>query len=270
MKLTGNPKRVPAPSREGLRRAKPDSVHAIEPGRLGGAVSLGAAREGIVRCADCARLRDYCTRVAAEKKAAHRDDVYWGRPVPGFGDPQARLLLVGLAPAAHGANRTGRVFTGDGSGDFLFDALHATGFANIATSRRADDGLTLRDAYVLSAVRCAPPDNKPTPDEIVRCRRHLAAEIAALPHVRVVVALGKIGHDGYLAYLAAEHGVRPRPRPAFGHGSRARLPPGLPTLLGCYHPSRQNTNTGKLTAPMMRAVFTQARALIEMPEVSRV
>jgi uracil-DNA glycosylase family 4 len=249
-----------------LNLVKPPSAD-VAPRSLGG---LRAARDAIVGCADCARLRDYCLRVAAEKKAAHRDDLYWGRPVPGFGDPQARLLLVGLAPAAHGANRTGRVFTGDGSGDFLFGALHATGFANIATSRRADDGLTLRDAYVLSAVRCAPPDNKPTPDEIVRCRRHLTAEIAALPRLRVVVALGKIGHDAYLAYLAAEHGVRPRPRPTFGHGSEAQLGPGLPTLLGCYHPSRQNTNTRKLTAPMMRAVFTRARALIETPEVSPV
>ena len=220
-------------------------------------------REAIVACEACPRLRRYCARIATEKKAAHRGETYWGRPVPGFGDPEARLLLVGLAPAAHGANRTGRVFTGDGSGDFLAAALHAIGFANIPTSRRADDGLLLRDAYVLSAVRCAPPDNKPTPDEIVRCRRHLTAEIAALPRLRVVVALGKIGHDAYLAYLADTHGVRPRPRPAFGHGSEARLGDGLPLLLGCYHPSRQNTNTGKLTAPMMRAVFARARGIIE-------
>jgi uracil-DNA glycosylase family 4 len=224
--------------------------------------ALERARNAIVRCEDCARLRTYCARVAAEKKAAHRDDVYWGRPVPGFGDPQARLLLVGLAPAAHGANRTGRVFTGDGSGDFLMSALHHAGFASIPTARRADDGLSLRDAYILSAVRCAPPANKPTPDEIVRCRRHMIAEIAALPRVRVVVALGKIGHDATLAYAAAAHGVRPRPRPAFAHGSEAALGGGLPLLLGCYHPSRQNTNTGKLTQPMMRAVFARARALI--------
>ena len=137
-------------------------------------------------------------------------------------------MLVGLAPAAHGANRTGRVFTGDGSGDFLAAGLHAAGFANIATSRSADDGLTLRDAYILAAVRCAPPDNKPTPDEIARCRRHLAAEIAALPRVRVVVALGKIGHDAYLAYVAEAHGVRPRPRPVFAHAAEARLGAGLP------------------------------------------
>jgi uracil-DNA glycosylase len=225
--------------------------------------SLVAVRDAIVRCEDCVRLRRYCGRIAIEKKAAHRDDVYWGRPVPGFGDPKARLLLVGLAPAAHGANRTGRVFTGDGSGDFLMAALHRTGFASIPTARRADDGLHLDGAYILSAVRCAPPDNKPTPDEIVRCRRHLTAEIEALPNLRVVVALGKIGHDAYLAYLAERHGIRPRPRPSFGHGSEANLGPALPVLLGCYHPSRQNTNTGKLTPPMMASVFARARALIE-------
>lgn len=226
------------------------------------APSLASVRQAIVACEDCPRLRRYCQNVAREKKAAHRQETYWGRPVPGFGDPEARLLLVGLAPAAHGANRTGRVFTGDGSGDFLAAALHATGFANIATSRSADDGLALRDAYILAAVRCAPPDNKPTPGEIVRCRRHLAAEIAALPRLRVVVALGKIGHDAYLAYLAETHCVRPRPRPAFGHGSEARPGAGLPVLLGCYHPSRQNTNTGRLTAPMMQAVFERARGII--------
>ena len=225
--------------------------------------ALRVARETIVRCDDCARLRRYCARVATEKKAAHRDDAYWGRPVPGFGDPDARLLLVGLAPAAHGANRTGRVFTGDGSGDFLMSALHHAGFANIPTSRTADDGLALRDAYILAAVRCAPPDNKPTPDEIVRCRRHLTAEIAALPQLRVVVALGKIGHDAYLAYLADAHGVRPRPRPTFAHAGETTFGGGLPVLLGSYHPSRQNTNTGKLTPAMMQAVFRRARALID-------
>jgi uracil-DNA glycosylase len=225
---------------------------------------LAAAREAIVRCEDCRRLRDYCARVATEKKAAHRDDSYWGRPVPGFGDPKARLLLVGLAPAAHGANRTGRVFTGDGSGDFLASALHDAGFANIATSRRADDGLVLRDAYVLSAVRCAPPDNKPTPGEIAACRRHLAAEIAALPRLRVVVALGKIGFDGYLAHLATlSPQARLRPRPAFGHGCQVALPVGPPTLLGAYHPSRQNTNTGKLTPAMLESVFRRARSIID-------
>jgi uracil-DNA glycosylase family 4 len=227
--------------------------------------SLEAVRRAVIRCDDCPRLRRYCARIAAEKKAAHRDDVYWGKPVPGFGDPRARLLLVGLAPAAHGANRTGRVFTGDGSGDFLMSALHACGFASIATSRRADDGLELRDAYILAAVRCAPPENKPTPEEIARCRRHLGAEIGALPRIRVVVALGKIGHDAYLGWLATR-GVQPRPKPVFAHGSEAALGPGQAVLLGCYHPSRQNTNTRKLTPPMMEAVFRRARTLIDQPE----
>jgi len=224
-------------------------------------VSLASVRAAIVSCDDCPRLRRYCANIARDKKAAHRDDTYWGRPVPGFGDPRARLLLVGLAPAAHGANRTGRVFTGDGSGDFLLAALHAAGFSNIPTSRSADDGLVLRDAYILAAVRCAPPDNKPLPEEIARCRRHLTAEIAALPRLRVVVALGKIGHDAYLAHVAETHGVRPRPRPAFGHGSEAVLPGGLPILLGCYHPSQQNTFTGRLTPAMLDDVLGRAAAL---------
>jgi uracil-DNA glycosylase len=240
------------------------SSSAAIPARL---ASLDLIREAIADCQDCRRLRTYCAGIAREKKAAHRHETYWGRPVPGFGDPDARLLLVGLAPAAHGANRTGRVFTGDGSGDFLMSALHAAGFANITTSQRADDGLALRDAYILSAVRCAPPDNKPTPDEIARCRRHLVAEIGALPRLRVVVALGKIGHDAYLAYAAEAQGVKARPRPTFGHGSEARLGPGLPLLLGCYHPSRQNTNTGKLTAPMMVDVFRRALDLLERDDV---
>ena len=243
-------------------RSSPAAARAD--GRERPVVTLAAVRDVIVACDDCRRLRRYCARIAQEKKAAHRNDTYWGRPVPGFGDAAARLLLVGLAPAAHGANRTGRVFTGDGSGDFLAAGLHAAGFANIATSRSADDGLTLRDAYILAAVRCAPPDNKPTPDEIARCRRHLTAEIAALPRVRVVVALGKIGHDAYLAYLADAHGIRPRPRPAFAHAAEARLGPGLPVLLDSYHPSRQNTNTKKLTPDMMRSVFLRARELIRI------
>ena len=250
------PLRPPAPPL--LVRAEPSLAAAPHDG----VAQLATVRDAIVACEDCPRLRRYCARIAREKKAAHRDDTYWGRPVPGFGDPDARLLLVGLAPAAHGANRTGRIFTGDGSGDFLMSALHAAGFANIETSRRADDGLELRDAYILATARCAPPDNKPTPGEIARCRRHLTAEIAALPRVQVIVALGKIGHDATLAYVAETHGVRPRPRPAFGHGSEARLGGGLPILIGCYHPSRQNTNTGKLTPPMMRRVFLRARALL--------
>ena len=227
---------------------------------------LAEVHSAIVSCERCPRLRSYCRRIAHEKKRAHRDDTYWGRPVPGFGDPGAHLLLIGLAPAAHGANRTGRGFTGDGSGDFLMSALHRTGYANIATSRARDDGLRLRDAYILSAVRCAPPDNKPSPEEITRCLDHLEAEFANLPGVRVVVALGKIGFDAWLQLLRRS-GLRLSPKPKFGHGvvvhPKGELKDGrrAPALIGCYHPSRQNTNTRKLTARMMESVFRKAQRL---------
>jgi uracil-DNA glycosylase family 4 len=214
----------------------------------------------IVACTRCERLRTYCSRIAQEKKAAHRNDVYWGRPVPGFGDPRARLLVLGLAPAAHGANRTGRVFTGDGSGDFLMQAMHSAGFANITTSQRADDGLLLHDAYIAAAVRCAPPGNKPTPSEIAACHQHLVAEVAALPRIAVIVALGRIGFEAAWRLLA-ERGISVLPRPAFGHGLRYE-PVNGPVVIGSYHPSRQNTNTGKLTAEMLASVFADARRAI--------
>ena len=222
--------------------------------------TLTLVRDQIVACERCPRLRTYCQRIAREKKRAYLLDTYWGRPVPGFGDPAARLLIVGLAPAAHGANRTGRVFTGDGvgaSGDFLMRALHRAGFANIPTSQRVDDGLELTGAYIAAAVRCAPPDNKPTPEEIARCLPHLDAELAALPSISVVVALGRIGFDAYLQLLKAR-GIAVRPKPQFGHGSVDVLPNGR-VLIGCYHPSRQNTNTGKLTPRMMDDVFRAAK-----------
>jgi uracil-DNA glycosylase family 4 len=225
--------------------------------------SLARVSADIVGCNRCSRLRTYCQRIGIEKRRAYRDDEYWARPVPGFGDPLARLLIVGLAPAAHGANRTGRVFTGDGiggSGDFLMAALHSTGFANIATSHHPDDGLVLRGAFIAAAVRCAPPDNKPTPEEIANCLPHLDAEIAALPNVSVIVALGRIGFDAYLQLLKLR-GLGLRPRPQFGHRSLHELPNGQ-TLIGCYHPSRQNTNTGKLDAAMIDDVFTHARETI--------
>lgn len=225
--------------------------------------ALVIVREQIISCEACSRLRSYCARVAREKRPAYRDDVYWGKPVPGFGDPRARLLLVGLAPAAHGANRTGRVFTGDGvggSGDFLMGALHRAGFANIPTSHRIDDGLQLRDAFIAAAVRCAPPGNKPAPEEIARCLAHLDAELAALPRVRIVVALGKVAFDAYLRLLS-RRGMAVRPRPQFAHGAVSRLPNGH-TLIGCYHPSRQNTNTGRLTPAMMTRVFQDVRRLL--------
>ena len=225
---------------------------------------LADVHDAIVSCERCPRLRDYCRRVAVEKKRAYRDDVYWGRPVPGFGDANARLLLIGLAPAAHGANRTGRVFTGDGaggSGDFLMAALHRTGFANLTTSTHANDGLRLTDAFISMAVRCAPPHNKPLPEEITQCRDHLDAEIALLPRVQVVVALGKIGFDAWLQRLR-RRGVTISPRPQFGHGVVVECGEGLPRLVGCYHPSRQNTNTGKLTPQMIQAVFEKAKEFL--------
>jgi uracil-DNA glycosylase family 4 len=232
---------------------------ASRPLRSPSVVSLTTIQAAIVDCELCPRLRTYCAEIARVKRRAYRDDVYWGRPVPGFGDPGARLLIVGLAPAAHGANRTGRVFTGDGiggSGDFLMGALHRAGFANIPTAQRPDDGLALTDAYIAAAVRCAPPDNKPTPEEIARCLPHLDAELTALPRVRVVVALGTIAFDAYLQLLR-RRGISVKPRPPFGHALAHALPNGQ-TLIGCYHPSRQNTNTGKLDADMMDSVFKRA------------
>jgi uracil-DNA glycosylase family 4 len=220
---------------------------------------LAAIHEQIVTCSRCERLRAYCAGIAREKKAAHRNDIYWGRPVPGFGDPRARVLVLGLAPAAHGANRTGRVFTGDGSGNFLMRAMHAAGFANLTTSQRADDGLTLSDAYIVAAVRCAPPDNKPTPGEIATCHAHLVAEVAALPRIRVIVALGRIAFDAAWRLLA-ERGIVIKPRPQFGHG--VIVPTDGPTVIGSFHPSRQNTNTGKLTPPMLENVFCTAATLV--------
>jgi len=222
--------------------------------------AIAEVQRRIISCNRCSRLRAYCRRIAREKKAAYRDEIYWGRPVPGFGDGRARVLVLGLAPAAHGANRTGRVFTGDGaggSGDFLMRAMHATGFASIPTSRHAGDGLRLTDAWIAAAVRCAPPDNTPRPEEIRACQVHLDAEWKALTRLRVVVALGRIAFDAALAHGARE-GMDVQPRPRFAHGAAYALDDGL-TLVASYHPSRQNTNTGRLTAPMLQDVFDLAR-----------
>lgn len=228
--------------------------------------TLSAVRDTIISCEACPRLRTYCRDVGRTRKAAFKHDVYWARPVPGFGDPHARVLILGLAPAAHGANRTGRVFTGDGvgaSGDFLMAALERAGFANLSTSQRVDDGLILTDAYIAAAVRCAPPANKPLPEEVERCLPHLANEIAHLPRLQVVVALGKIAWDAWLKLLVSQGEALPRPRPAFAHGAithlRTSAPPHPCTLVGVYHPSRQNTNTGVLTPAMYDAVFRAVR-----------
>ena len=220
----------------------------------------------IVDCRACPRLVAWRELVAREKRASFASETYWGRPIPGFGDPDARVLILGLAPAAHGANRTGRVFTGDRSGDFLFAALHRTGFANQPTSVHAGDGLALRDAWITAAVRCAPPANKPTPVERDTCLPYAARELALLGDVRVIVCLGAFAWDAALRLLALRGVAVPRPRPRFGHGVVLDLP-SAPMLLGCFHPSQQNTFTGKLTEPMIDEVFLLARDLAGLPTV---
>ncbi len=230
--------------------------------------TLAALEKRIVACTLCPRLREHCAQVAVEKRRAYRDETYWGKPVPGFGDPAARLLLVGLAPGAHGANRTGRMFTGDSSGDWLFAALHASGFANQPTSTARGDGLQLQGAWIGAAGRCAPPGNRPEPAELVACRVHLQSELVLLPNVRIVLALGRIGHEAYLRASGWWDLLPPRERPLFGHGAEATLPDGT-LLASTFHPSRQNTQTGRLTRAMWQAVFDRMRAHVDkLPRAS--
>jgi uracil-DNA glycosylase len=226
--------------------------------------ALAELNAEIVDCFRCPRLVAWRERVAREKVLRFRDEPYWGRPLPGFGDPDARIFIVGLAPAAHGGNRTGRVFTGDASGDFLWAALHRAGLADRASSRRADDGLTLTGVRIGAAVRCAPPANKPTTEERDNCSPYLVRELGLLDEVRVVVALGSFGWEAVLRALAANGGAIPSPKPRFGHLAEARIggPDGGDwTLLGSYHPSQQNTFTGRLTPAMFDAVIVRAMAL---------
>ena len=220
--------------------------------------ALDAVQRRVIVCRRCPRLVAHREAVACEKVARFRDWEYWGRPVPSFGDPKARVLVVGLAPAAHGGNRTGRMFTGDESGRWLYRALYDAGFANQPTFERRDDGLQLRDAYVTAVARCAPPGNRPTPKEITACRPYLVDELRLLRRVRVVVALGQIAHAGFLAAYQAAGRELPRPLPRFAHGARHELPDGV-VLVCSYHPSQQNTFTGRLTRPMLDAVFREAR-----------
>ena len=215
---------------------------------------LGLLQRRVVECRRCPRLVEWRERVAREKRAAFADETYWGRPIPGFGDPRARVYVLGLAPAAHGGNRTGRIFTGDRSGDWLFASMHRTGFANQAQSFHVLDGLRLEDVWVAAAVRCAPPANKPLPAERDNCLPYAEEELALMPDVRVIVCLGQFAWDAAARLL----GVRPKPR--FGHLAEAGVPGGR-TLLGSFHPSQQNTFTGRLTEPMLDAVFERARAL---------
>jgi uracil-DNA glycosylase family 4 len=222
---------------------------------------LTQLQESIVTCSRCSRLRDYCQGIGETRRKAYRDQEYWAKPVPGFGDPQARILVLGLAPGAHGANRTGRPFTGDGSGDFMYPVLHELGLASKPKAVSRDDGLKLRKLWIGSVVRCAPPGDKPTPQEVRNCGEHLAAEVAALPKISVVVCLGKIAWDGYLAHLLQQGIIERRSAFTFGHAVEYLLPNGI-TLLGSYHPSLRNTNTGRLNRPMFAHVFLRAMELI--------
>ena len=224
-------------------------------------VALEAIEHEVVDCARCPRLVEWRERVASEKVARFRSETYWGRPVPGFGDPDARILLLGLAPGAHGSNRTGRMFTGDGSGDFLWPALHGAGLASKSASIGRDDGLRAIDLWVTAAVRCAPPDNKPLPSERDNCAPYLLRELAGLDRVRVVLALGAFAWKSALRTFAALGAPVPVPKPAFVHGAEVAV--GRWTLLGCYHVSQQNTFTGRLTRPMLDAVLTRARDLAQ-------
>jgi uracil-DNA glycosylase family 4 len=224
-------------------------------------LSWARLERAVMRCRACPRLVAHREAVARTKRRQFQGERYWGRPVPGFGDRRARLLIVGLAPAAHGANRTGRMFTGDRSGDWLYAALHATELATQPTSTRRDDGLALRGAYVTAIARCAPPANKPTPEEIAACRPFLVRELRLLVRLRVVVCLGGLAQQGFLRAWANAGRSVPAPRPRFGHGAECVLPGGV-TLLCSYHPSQQNTFTGRLTRPMLAGVFRRARELL--------
>ena len=218
-------------------------------------------RNQIVSCNRCPRLREYCSEVAQVRRRAYRDWDYWGKPVPSFGDPRARLLILGLAPAAHGANRTGRMFTGDRSGEWLYRALHATGFASQAESLSRGDDLELRGAYIAAAAHCAPPGNRPSRQELANCRSYLERELELLRNLKVVVALGKIAFDQYLDLLKSRGVISSRAAFPFAHNRRFFLGQGQPVLLSSYHPSQQNTSTGKLTERMLLEVFENARAL---------
>ncbi|HEX8183811.1 MAG TPA: uracil-DNA glycosylase [Blastocatellia bacterium] len=224
---------------------------------------IASIQDQIINCFRCPRLVEWREMVAREKVRRFAHEEYWGRPVPSLGDPLARLLVLGLAPAAHGGNRTGRVFTGDRSGDWLFRALHRAGFANQPTSTHRGDGLALRDCYITAVIHCAPPDNKPLPDEVANCRPYLLGELELLDSVRVVVALGKLAFDAAVASIGLEEAAR---KPKFAHGAECSLRNGI-TLIASFHPSQQNTFTGKLTEPMFDRIFTRANELISPVEI---
>jgi len=222
---------------------------------------LEILNQEIIACGRCPRLRRHSVEIAQLKRRAYRDQTYWGRPVPSFGDPAARVLILGLAPGAHGSNRTGRMFTGDRSGDILYRVLHKTGFASHPVSVAREDGLTLHDLYITAAAHCAPPGNKPTPAELRNCRPYFERELELLPNLKVVVALGKIAFDIYLDTLKSRGVIASRAPFVFGHDLQYRIAPGEPVLVSSYHPSQQNTSTGKLTEAMLTSVFRRAARL---------
>ncbi len=240
------------------------TVRSHDPGGEATSWVIAGIERRIVACERCPELRAYCAQVAREKRRAYRDREYWGKPVPAFGDPHARVMLVGLAPGAHGSNRTGRAFTGDASGDFLYPALHRAGFASQAAATGRDDGMRLIDCVITAAGRCAPPDNKPTPQQLRNCFPFLLEEFDAFASLRVLIGLGAIGFDAIVKVLRERDAVLNPAKPAFGHGVevQARIGSRRITAIASYHPSRQNTNTGKLTQPMFDAVFARARELI--------
>ena len=239
------------------RPETPEGAAGQEPGE-----ELAALQERIIACARCPRLISHCKSVALRKRRAFLAWDYWGRPAPSFGDPEAELLIIGLAPGAHGANRTGRMFTGDRSGDFLYKVLHRAGFASQPESRSRDDGLRLSNAYITAAVRCAPPGNRPSSEEIRNCRGYLERELELLRNVKAVVALGRIAFDAYLGVLKERGLIGRGAALKFGHNRVHRLGEGLPLLISSYHPSQQNTSTGRLTEEMLRAVFGRAKSLL--------
>lgn len=238
----------------------PDLLAGLQTGSATIRDSLPDLARDITACKRCPRLVNHCEEVARIKRRAYLNDDYWGKPVPGFGDPNARLLIVGLAPGAHGANRTGRMFTGDSSGDFLYRAMHETGFASQPESVHRNDGLVLHDAYITASARCAPPDNKPLPEELRACRPFFLRELALFPNLRVVIALGRIAFDTYLTAIDQS-----KSRYEFAHNRQHDLGAGMPALISSYHPSRQNTQTGRLTHAMLLDVFLAARDKLQSP-----
>jgi uracil-DNA glycosylase family 4 len=251
-----------------MAKGRSEAMKSVESSGYAGSaqdlVVLQQLQEGITSCERCVRLREYCRGIGDTRRKAYRHQDYWAKPVPGFGDPDARILVLGLAPGAHGANRTGRPFTGDGSGDFMYPVLHELGLASQPKATHRDDGLKLRKLWIGSVVRCAPPGDKPTPQEIRNCSTHLTAEVDGLRKVRVVLCLGKIAWDGYLAHLLGQGTIERRSAYTFVHGAEYLLPNGI-TLLGSYHPSLRNTNTGRLNRPMFARTFVRA---LEIARVS--